>query len=107
MLWGGVTRWRIDSSGRITAIKPPHSSSDVTTIAYDASDRVSSITAAGLKTGYSYTDLSGVRTTTLTGPGGATTATATESSRATGLVTARVDASGGAPNTITTPTPVL
>ncbi|MGJ3232383.1 MAG: RHS repeat domain-containing protein [Oceanicaulis sp.] len=91
---GGVTRWTLNSASRITGVKPPHSSTDTITIGYDSANRVASINEGGLTTTYTYADASGTRTTTVTGPGGASTAQRTESSLSTGLVSASIDALG-------------
>ncbi len=65
-----TTRYTITGSA-VTGVRLPGSSSDDISVTY-TSGRVTSITRFGVTTGYSSSDASGVRTVTVTRPGGAT-----------------------------------
>lgn len=67
-----VSRFAYDSSGRITGVRYPGSSSDNVTYSYDANSRVSSATKDGITTTYTYSDVGNTRTTTVTYPGSVT-----------------------------------
>ncbi|HEY1606692.1 MAG TPA: RHS repeat-associated core domain-containing protein [Allosphingosinicella sp.] len=73
-----VSRFAYDSSGRITGVRYPGSSSDNITYAYDANSRVSSATKDGITTTYTYSDVSNTRTTTATYPGTVTRVVTTD-----------------------------
>lgn len=65
---GRVTRYTYDTSGRVVGLRRPTSSSDDTTIAYDTSSRVASMTNSVGSWGYGYVDDGILRTTTITDP---------------------------------------
>ncbi len=67
---GRTTRYTL-SGGKVTAIQLPGSATNNVSVTY-TSGRVSSITNRGVTTGYGYADASGIRTVTVTYPGGAT-----------------------------------
>jgi RHS repeat-associated protein len=67
---GRTTSYTIGNSG-VTGIKLPGSASNDISVTYTSS-KVSSITRFGITTTYGYADASGVRTVTVTRPGGAT-----------------------------------
>ncbi|MBO6764517.1 RHS repeat-associated core domain-containing protein [Maricaulis sp.] len=81
-----VTRFVRDGSGRVTGIRFPGSAANDITYSY-TSGRVSSVTANGLSTSYTYADSGGTRTTTVNSPGAAGN-TKVESSLSTGQITA-------------------
>ncbi len=72
------------SSGRLTGIKLPGSSSNDVTYTYNAGG-VASVTAAGVTHNYSTSDSAGVRTVTVTGP--LSTKTIVKSNLTTGRIT--------------------
>lgn len=61
LTFGGV-------GGRLSAVRYPGSSSDDISISYDTNSRVSSVTRGGVTTTYTYADLSGIRTVTVSAP---------------------------------------
>lgn len=65
---GRSTAYSIDSSGRITSITYPGSSSADVSFAYDAGGRVSSVTDRGGPSSYTYSDSGNIRTTKVTDP---------------------------------------
>lgn len=67
---GRATRYTL-SSGNVVAIRLPGSTSDDFTVSY-LNSLVSSVTNRGVATGYSFADSNGIRTTTVTRPGGST-----------------------------------
>lgn len=73
-----ASRFAYDSSGRITGVRYPGSSSDNITFAYDANGRVSSVTKDGITTTYTYSDVGNTRTTTVTYPGSVTRVVTTD-----------------------------
>jgi RHS repeat-associated protein len=68
---GNTTHYDFNGDAQVTAIRRPGSSTNNITVTY-LDGRVSSVTADGITTNYSYSDSGGVRTTTVTHPGGAT-----------------------------------
>lgn len=75
--------WRYTSSSTSAGIKSPSSASDTTTITF-SSGMVSAHTEDGITTNYSFADVSGVRTATVTAPDSSTTIV--KSAVATGLL---------------------
>jgi len=76
----------------VTGIRLPGSASNDVTIGY-SSNRVSSVNVNGLTTSYTYSDVSGTRTTSVDAPGAAGV-TEVESSLTTGLISAVETPSG-------------
>ncbi len=64
-----TTQYRMTAPGVTGIIRPGKTAEDIT-IVYDTSNRVQSVTTPVGTTTYGYADVSGVRTTTVTDPGG-------------------------------------
>lgn len=76
--------WRYTSSSTSAGIKPPSAASDTTIVTFGAPSIVSAHTENGITTNYSFVDVSGVRTATVTAPDSSTTIV--KSAVATGLI---------------------
>lgn len=86
------TRWTFDSLNRLTGVRQPGDTVDTLQIAYDTAGRVHTITRGPLTWTHAAVDNAGVRSSSVTHPGGAVTTT--EVTLSTGLVSAEIDARG-------------